>query len=278
MRKKLIALLLTFVLVISLAACGTASTNTDTPNDTNVEESDSASTNDDTQKDESQVTKESTGNNSEKESEAAVEPGTLEALEVAVTKDVEDAIAALTTEMDTLVAEIDAFDQYIENADKMEAFYKKVCNDSALLGICLMEHAVTYAEFIMNSDADFDDKYDNLDELYDVVYEDSEDEFYDGIYDGILEEMYDIFYDELLDNAYDSAPYEKWLDARSNEYEWLLDARSDTYEIWLDTRSDIYEFWLDLRGAAFEKDAKEMASIINDFKEDIAELKTDLAE
>ena len=81
-----------------------------------------------------------------------------------------------------------------------------------------------------------------------------------------IEEIYDIFYDGLLDDAYDSVPYEKWLDARSNEYEWWLDSRSECYEIWLDARSDIYEFWLDLRSATFEKDVDEANEIIADFK------------
>ena len=90
--------------------------------------------------------------------------------------------------------------------------------------------------------------------------------------------MYDIFYDELLDDAYDSVPYEKWFDARTNEYEWWADARSDCYEIWFDTRSDIYEFWFDLRSATYEKDADEVEDIIDDFKEDIAELKAVLPE
>ena len=272
MKKKIIALFLALALVLSATACGAQTTpDTSTQNDTSNEQTNATNESTDTQDEETLNTDSSTEN-----TENTVEPGTLEALEANVMKDVEDSISALQEEMDTLVAEITTFDQYVENADRMEAFYANACTESLLLEICLMEHAVAYAEFIMNSDTDFDDKYDDLDELYDVVYEDAGDEFYDGIYDGILDEMYDIFYDELLDDAYDTVPYEKWLDARSNEYEWWLDARSDCYEIWLDTRSDIYEFWLDLRSATFEKDSEEVAEIIADFKEDIADLKADL--
>ena len=274
MKKKLIALFLALTLVLSATACGAQPTSdTSTQTDTSSEQTDSANESSTEQTEETPTT-----DSSAETQENLPEPGTLEALEVDVMKDVEASIAALQSEMDTLVAEITTFDKYVENADRMEAFYTKACNDSLLLEICLMEHAVTYAEFIINSDADFDDKYDDLDELYDVVYEDAGDEFYDGIYDGILEEMYDIFYDELLDESYDSVPYEKWLDARSNEYEWWLDARSDCYEIWLDTRSDIYEFWLELRSATYEKDADEVAEIITDFQDDIEELKTELQE
>lgn len=268
MKKKIIALLLALTLILSATACG-AQTTTDstTTTDTSTEREDVTNETTDTQNESSPEADASTENSAD-----AAKPGTLEALEVDVMKDVENSVSTLKSEMETLVAEIDSFDKYSENTDKMKSFYTKVCNDSSLLGISLMEHAVTYAEFIINSDADFDDKYDNLDELYDVVYEDAGDEFYDSIYDGILEDMYDIFYDELLDDAYDTVPYDEWLNARSNEYEWWLDARSDAYEIWLDTRSDIYEFWLDLRSTTFEKDTDKIADIIDDFKEDINEL------
>lgn len=254
MKRKIIVLLLTLTLAFSTTACGTQST-TNTP-DESISETDS-----------------SVGN-----SEDITESRTLDSLEANVMKDVENSVLTLKSEMETLVAEVDSFNKYVENADRMESFYTNVCNDSSLLRICLMEHAVIYAEFIMNSDEDFDDKYDNLDELYDIVYEDAGDAFYDSIYDGILEDMYDVFYDELLDDAYDTVPYAEWLNARSNEYEWWLEARSDTYEIWLDTRSDIYEFWLDLRSAAFEKDANEVTEIIDNFKENIENLKSSLRE
>lgn len=274
MKKRIIALFLALTLIVSATACG-AQTTTDanTTTDTSTEHDESTTETTDAQNEGTLESDSSTEN-----SEDAAEPGTLETLEVDVMKDVENSVSTLKSEMETLVAEINSFDKYAENTDRMESFYTKVCNDSSLLGICLMEHAVTYAEYIINSDADFDDKYGNLDELYDVVYENAGDEFYDSIYDGILEDMYDIFYDELLDNAYDTVPYDEWLDARTNEYEWWLDTRSDTYEIWLDTRSDIYEFWLDLRNATFEKDTDQIAEIIDNFKEDINDLKTDLQE
>ena len=185
MKKKFIALLLALILVLSATACGTQSaTDTSTSNDTSTEQTDSSNESSNDQPEETADTNVST-----EQTENTVEPGTLEALEADVMKDVENSISALQSEMDTLVAEITTFDQYVENVDRMEAFYTKACTNSLLLEIYLMEHAVIYAEFIMNSDNDFDDKYDDLDELYDVVYEDAGDEFYDGIYDGILEDM-----------------------------------------------------------------------------------------
>lgn len=292
MKKHIIALLMAFTLVLSVTACGTQPTTE--ANITTNTVTDEPSSTPDTDNVQTEISSEQTVSDEESnsisepnptpESDAAPEPDpttkpdSFDALETNVLKDVKDCITGLTTEMEALSAEIDTFQKYTNNADKVESFYIKTCTESTRLSICLMEHAVTYAEFIINSNDDFDDKYDNLDELYDCIYDDAGDEFYDGIYDGVLDEMYEVFYDGLLDDAYDSVPYDKWLDARSNEYDWWLDARSDAYEIWLDTRSDIYEFWLDLRSATFTKDTDEVNEIIADFVADIEDLKTDLQE
>ena len=263
--KKIITLLFALCLVLSVTACSSQQvTDTSTPTNTP-----SVQTNSTNESNNQQST------NTDLDAESIVKADSLEEIEANVIKDVDNSIASMTKEMESLAIEIDSFDKYKDNEDRIKGFYDKICAETLRLEICLMEYAVAYAEFIMKSDSDFDDKYDDLDELYDVVYEDAGDEIYDEIYDGILDDMYDIFYDGLLDEAYDSVPYDKWLDACSNEYEWWLDACSECYEFWLDTRSDIYEFWLDMRSATFGKDTEEAYEIISDFKEDIEDLKSD---
>ena len=152
-------------------------------------------------------------------------------------KDVEYAVAALNTEYEGLKAEINTYAKYLDNTDKMEAFYAKIQDTNYSLCVRMYEYSLGYAESVVSSDMSNDDRYDELEELYDSIYEDAGDEIYDGIYDGILEDMYDDFYDGLLDDAYDNeeySEYSEWYDARSNEYEWWYDTRSDVYEDWYD--------------------------------------------
>ena len=52
---------------------------------------------------------------------------------------------------------------------------------------------VDHAEQIVNSDMYFDEKYDALDDLYNIIYDDAGDDIYDEFYDGILNDMYDDF-------------------------------------------------------------------------------------
>lgn len=196
----------------------------------------------------------------------------LEELEVVVSTDVDETIGKLNTKLEKLLTENDTYEKYLENISGVEAFYGEVLSNTELLCIRLREYSIAYAELILKSDKDFSDKYDEFDELYDVIYEDARDEVYDEIYDGILDEMYDAFYDGVMDDAYDNMPYEKWSDMRSNEYDLWSDTRSDIYDIWSDAGSDIYDFWSDMRGEMYDKDIEKANEKLTEFTEDVEAL------
>lgn len=198
-----------------------------------------------------------------------------------VIKDVEDTVAALSTEYEALKAEINTYAKYLGSTDKMESFYAKIQDTNYSLCVRMYEYSLDYAENIVNSDMSNDEKYDELEELYDSIYDDAGNEIYDGIYDGILEDMYDDFYDGLLDDAYDNeeySEYSEWSDARSDEYEWWSDTRSQVYEDWSDMRSDIYEFQSDLRGELWSDDIDKALEKIKDFREDVEKLNKDVSQ
>lgn len=194
-------------------------------------------------------------------------------LEEVVSTDVETVISALKSEYEELAADVDTYEKYLENTDKVEAFYEQVCEDTLCLCIRMREYSINYAEEIMASDKSNRDKYKDLEEIYDRIYDDAGDDIYDEIYDGILDDMYDDFYDGILDDAYDSAPYDEWSDARSDEYDWWSDARSDVYDEWSDFRSDVYDFWTDVRGELWDDDIERAEKKIVDFREDIEKMK-----
>ena len=210
------------------------------------------------------------------EEQSAVQAGSLEELEEKVASDVEGSIAALQEEYTALVTDIDSYEKYLESVETVEGFYAKVLSETQSIFTRLQEYCVEYANLILASDKEHDEKYDDFDEMYDCVYEDACDEVYDEVYEGILDDIYDAFYDGILDDAKDDADYGEWLDARSNEYELWLDTRSDVYEEWLDSRSDIYEFWLDIRGEMWDDDMEKAQEVVEDFKEDIEKRKQDV--
>lgn len=266
--NRLIALLCTTAMLVSFTAC--SSKNND-ENKSSSETTSSSAEATDKQDTESKT-------EASKEETKAPSANTDGDLEDIVIKDVEDTVAALNAEYEGLKAEIDTYSKYLSNTDKMEAFYEKICNTNYSLCVRMYEYSLDYAESIVNSDMSNDDKYDEIEELYDSIYDDAGDEIYDGIYDGILEDMYDDFYDGLLDDAYDNEEYSEygeWSDARSDEYEWWSDTRSQVYEDWSDMRSDIYEFQSDLRGELWSDDIDKALKKIEDFRKDIEKLKKD---
>lgn len=257
--KKIYALILAMVMVVPLTACGEKTvTEENTPSE--VEES----------VEEEIIVEEDTELVSE-QNELQVEE--LDEFEEYVAADVEEVIDTLWAELDEMSAKIDPYEAYKDNVDMIETFYVETLEHTRLLCIQLREYSLNYAKEIMALDKLTDEKYDDMEMIYDCIYEDAGDDIYDEIYDGVPEEMYDIFYDGILDDAYDTVDYSEGADARSNEYEWWSDTRSDVYEEWSDFRSDVYEFWSDMRSELWSDDVERAEKAMADFEEDIAKLK-----
>lgn len=266
--NRLIALLCATAMLVSFTAC-------DSKNEDKSSSEAKSSSAESTEKDETE-----NKNDAPKEEETKVPyANTDDDLDDIVIKDVEDTVAALNVDYETLKAEINTYTKYLDSTDKMEAFYAKIRDTNYILCVRMYEYSLDYAESIVNSNMPNDDKYDELEELYDSIYDDGGDEIYDRIYDGILEDIYDDFYDGLLDDAYDNdeySEYSEWSDARSDEYERWSDTRSQVYEDWSDMRSDIYEFQSDLRGELWSDDIDKALEKIEDFREDIEKLKKNM--
>lgn len=273
MRKSittLVSVCLTFVMAISLTACGGNTGLQEEPKASLSSTSNSSYISDETEEKTTLTTEAETQISTSEQ--AITSEFNIDDAELIVTSDVEYTIAALKAEYDALVMDIDTYEIYLENTDRIEAFYDKLVEANHQLCIRMRKYSAEWAEAIMLSDKANDDKYDDFDDIYDTVYDDAGDEIYDGIYDGILNDMYDQFYDGILDDAYKSAEYDEWSDARSDEYDWWSDSRSDVYDDWSDSRSDIYDFWSDMRSELWDDDVDKATEKLNDFKDDVEKL------
>lgn len=263
MKKKICALLLLGSCLFSISACG----NKVASNDTNNVQ-DSSQIEETLESRDTEEIKDNTGDETRKQIG-------FEELNEVVSTDVENTISAIKSEYEKLVTDIDAYEKYLKNTDKVEAFYEQVCEDTKHLCIRMREYSINYAEEIMASDKSNSDKYKDFEELYDCIYDDAGDDIYDEIYDGILDDIYDDFYDGILDDAYDNgAPYDEWSDARSDEYDWWSDARSDVYDEWSDFRSDVYDFWSDMRSELWDDDIERAEEKIVDFRKYVEKIKS----
>lgn len=205
--------------------------------------------------------------------EGAIQATTLEELSELVSQEMDARVAVLNEQYEKLQAEIDTYDKYIENQEKIEDYYSSVYHDMQDTCIRMREYCVKYVQVILESEKENDEKYDDLEEMYDVIYEDAGEDIYDEFYDGVLEDIYDVYYDGILDDAYDAVAYKEWSEARSEEYERWSDARSAAYECWSDFRSEVYEFWSDMRSEFWDDDIDRAQEKIQDFQDDILQLK-----
>ena len=163
--------------------------------------------------------------------------------------DVENLTNELESEWKTLSGEITTFDSYKTNKEKISNYYDKIVKNSEDFSIRICEYALKYGEIIVNSDKSFNDKYDEL------------------------EDMYDYYYDGILDDAYDNVPYSDYSDISSAEYKNYSNARSDVYKAYSKARSDVYQFYSKLRSKIYSKDLDRAKEAIQDFSKDIDKLK-----
>lgn len=196
----------------------------------------------------------------------------IDKLEDYAANDVKNTIETMEKDRDNLSKEINSYEKYVSNKDKIEAFYKKTIDETNALGIRLRECSLRYAKLIVDSNKKYEDKYDELKGIYKYIYEDAGKDMYD-IYDDVLKEVYRIFYDGILKDAYNTVEYDDWSDTRSDEYDLWSDTRSDVYDIWSDARSDIYDFYSDVTSNIYSEDDERVQKNINDFKNDIDKLK-----
>lgn len=187
-------------------------------------------------------------------------------LDEIVTEDVEKTITSLREEADTLIAEIDTYDKYLENVDKIDAFYKKIYEENKLLCNRLREYSLSCVNGIMASNKSKEDKSDDLEELFDCIYDDAADEIYDEILEGIFEDLHKAFYNGILDDAFDSISYDEWADIYDAEYERWSDVSSDAYDDWSDFRSDVYDLYSDIDRALWRDKPEKAEKAIADFK------------
>lgn len=272
MRKKTVVLFTAVFMALSLVACGEGKTQEDDhqvaeTKDEEIEEVNNALTSDSGNNDKQD------GENEAVSSVEQITASSLEELNGLVEQDLDNRIVALSEEYEKIKTEIDTYEKYLVNMESIETFYENTYLQTRDICIRMREYCLDYARFIINMEGGRDEKYDSLEELYDIVYDEGGEKIYDEIYDGILDEIYDMFYDGILDEAYDTAEYEEWSDARSDEYEEWSDARGDVYEEWSDARSDIYEFWSDMRGEMWDADFEKAEEVIQEFQDDIIELK-----
>ncbi len=198
---------------------------------------------------------------------------TLDDLEKRIEEHLAGCIDSLNARAEELRNEIDSYDKYCSEKDKVSDFYKTVEEETDAMCIMLREYSAAYARMILDSEMSDKDKYKAVDGINDYIYDDACDEINDRIYDGLMDDMNEHFYEGVLEDGKDSAQYSEWYDVCSDEYSQWYDTASEVYSTYYDASSDIYAFYYDLAGELYSGDLDRAEKIYSRFIEKIEKKK-----
>lgn len=194
-------------------------------------------------------------------------------MEARIEEHLASTIDSLNTRWEDLAAEIDTYEKYVENAERVSGFYQTVIAETEQMCIMLYEYSAAYARMILDSDLPADDKYDAIEGINDCLYEDACDEINDEIYEGLLDNMNDYFYEGILNDAQDDVDYSDWYDVCSSEYNQWYDTASEVYGLYYDAASEIYSFYYDMASELYGRDFERAETIYERLLEKIAKAK-----
>lgn len=272
--KKIIAFLLAIVMLLSLVACGTGMPqSTEIQPGTSSTEGSATDPSVGTTEPSSGATNPSESTDKLKEYSYSIDltgVTTLEELEARIEEHLAATIASLNEQWEALAAEIDTYEKYVENEERVSEFYETVIDETEQICIMLYEYSAAYARMILDSDMSADDKYDAIDGINDCLYEDACDEINDEIYEGLLDNMNEYFYEGILKDAQDAVNYNDWYDVCSEEYSQWYDTASEVYGLYYDAASKIYSFYYDMASELYSRDYERAEKVYERFLEKIA--------
>ena len=197
----------------------------------------------------------------------------MEELEDAIEAQVKSAIQSLSDCWDTFSGEIDTYDKYVENADRVTKFYEMFKDATKQICEVMREDSVIYANLILSSDESVDDKYEDADDIYDHILKGVCDDIYDDLFEDILEDMYDTYFDGILDDAYYSHDFSAWSSVSSKEYTQWSEASSTVYEEIISVKADIYAFYLQFKDGLYRNDIEAAEKEITKLSDKIVDVK-----
>lgn len=173
----------------------------------------------------------------------------------------------------SLSSEVDSFDKYCDNSDRVSAFYNTVLNETEQICLSLYEYTAVYSRKVLDSNLSAEKKYKTIDGIKDVIYDEACEDIKKKIYDGILEDIKNYYYDDIIEKARDKVDYSKWDEVSSKEYNQWDEVTSAIYTLYDDTSSDIYSFWNDLSEELYNDNTERADKRYDRFLKKIAKVK-----
>lgn len=238
--KKVFALVLTTVLLLSLTACGRRFPALTPGSDKPV---------------------------STKPARVSYDDSSLEGILDGIQASFDTVAASLESQWEMTEQTLgNSYESYCENKSALTAWYGVVSDETTALFAQADEWMAAYCKTIVDTlpQDDQDAWLDSLDRFREVVYEDCFDTLKDRVYDDLMDRVKDEYYDGVIKDGKDTVGYSEWVDTRSEAYSDWVDARSSFYSAWVDARSHVYSTCIDLKSAVWMGNFDIMAVLDSD--------------
>ena len=237
--------LLSFSALFMLSACGDKNDNSDNNNQSQSQETDYS------------------------------KASSFEELRTIAFGDVSKTIESLESQYNSLTIKINTIELYCSKTNEVKSFYDTIIFETENICIKMLEASLGYAEYIMSSKVETENKYDALDYIYEDIYNDALDLIDEKIYNDLIDSMSDFYWEGIIEDAYenDLISDEKYIEIDEQEYEWISNTETNVYEAITDAETYIDEFITNLENALIDDDLNTANEKINDFKTTIKKLK-----
>ncbi len=198
---------------------------------------------------------------------------TLTELDERIDEYATETIDSLKTRWKALSEEVDTYQKYCDNSQKVSDFYKALLSDTEQMCITLMEYSAVYTRMILDSDLPAEKKYKAAEGICDNLYNDACDKIVKKVYNGILDDMLDYYYNGIIDDEIKKSYTSELSEISSKEYSQWSDTSSEVYSLYSDTSSDVYSLYSDLSAKLYNDDFTGAEKVYNRFLKKLAKEK-----
>lgn len=192
-----------------------------------------------------------------------------EEFDTIVMNQVFECILALNNEWISLSNDINTYDKYSKDSDKVEDLYNHLADASESILVMIQKYGISYAKLVLESKSSSEDKYNDIEDFSYCIYEDACGMVEDKIYNCILGQMKDYYYNGMLKNAKNDEDFDDWSVVYNNDSRRWSKAYNKVGAKVLLARSDIKNYYKRLRDALAGNDINEANKALQDFIRDV---------
>ncbi len=191
-----------------------------------------------------------------------ISKASVDELENELMEKLEGEIDELNTAWEDMKYDIETAEDYVDNVGDVAAFYDEIVYSTENMSMIVYDYAIKIAEAVIYGDSSVEDKADEIEALYDVIYFDAMDLLDSEIDDGILDDMEDYFYYDILQDEYihniDDVDYideenNMWNIAEGLVNDWISMVEEDVYDLYSDLEDDLWDEDIDAAKAVLDE-------------------------